>query len=505
MLKNLLTFWSYVKSEEKKLIVFGIILWILTRFVGIGTFLTVDEPLWIDRSTQFVKSLYSLNFSGTFQAATEQASHPGVMLMWLGGFGIIIKNITEVFVNTSVGLDLILIKTPLVIFSALAFSLLVLITKRLIDYKYSVIFMLLLVFEPFLIAYTRLLHLDGLLSLLMFTSMLSLIYFLEKESNGMLIISGIFAGLSFLTKVPSLSLIPFALLIMVIYKKTNIKQVARIFSKWLATSSGIFVLLWPALWVTPAKALGSIFGAADKGLTLTHQGTGYSLMPEFYINSIKYFFSPWGIVLFVIGIFILSYQIFNKRIEKKYWAFLLFAVYFVVGMTIGAKKGERYILPAYPFMLAVSAYAIYFTTTLRQELINKIKYFGVLIPLIVIPYVLSFSPYYLSYFNPFFREPEKIGLGEGLEQAAYYLNQKPNAKDLKVATWYSNVFSKFFIGRSLDVDKNKETDYVVIYRNMKGRAPEDPVTAVFKEFESRTPEKTIIIKNIEYVWIYKNE
>lgn len=69
----------------------------------------------------------------------------------------------------------------------------------------------------------------------------------------------------------------------------------------------------------------------------------------------------------------------------------------------------------------------------------------------------------------------QIGWGEGLDQAARYLNSKPNAKELKVSTYYpSGPFSYFFDGNNHLIEYTSDTssdlwkrfiaaDYAVIY------------------------------------------
>lgn len=502
MSKNLWTYWRSVKSEDKSLIIYSIIIWVMTRFVGIGTFLTVDEPTWIERSTLFVKALLKLNFAATYQAATEQAAHPGALLMWLGGTGVVFKNIIESFFDIPFYLEISLIKLPLVVFSALVFALIVYTLSKIFNKNFAVFSLVFISFEPFLIAYTRLIHLDGILSLLIFASVLLVLYALKKNSTQVYIMSAFVAGLAFATKVPSLSLIPFVFVVTMLIKKLSLKDKLIKFVVWLLIAFSVLFILWPALWVDPMKAVSSIFGAANKGITVNHEGTMYTLQPLFYINSLITYLSPWGIVLFVVGFINMIYLLVRRKPDLNLWLLLAFSIYFIVGMTLGAKKGERYILPSYPFILTISAYGGF---KLFQLTAKRVRLTFLALIAGVILYVLSYHPYYISFYNRLTRQPQKIGLGEGLEKSAYYLNNKPDSKGLTVAAWYSNVFSKYFIGRTIDLDRRSEADYVVIYRNMSGRAQEDPVTKIYQEYLNKRPEYTIYIHGIEYAWIFQNE
>jgi hypothetical protein len=131
-------------------------------------------------------------------------------------------------------------------------------------------------------------------------------------------------------------------------------------------------------------------------------------------------------------------------------------------------------------------------------------------------YVRQTYPYYLDYFNPILGGPEKaaevltIGWGEGLDQAARYLNAKPNAATLLVTSWYRPSFSYFFVGRTRGIpntaDINEEqlrgtldTDYVVTYIHQWQRQIPIPL---LQFLENEEPEHIIYINGLPYVSIY---
>jgi hypothetical protein len=68
-------------------------------------------------------------------------------------------------------------------------------------------------------------------------------------------------------------------------------------------------------------------------------------------------------------------------------------------------------------------------------------------------FALPTFPYYLTYYNPIMggaaRAPQvmMIGWGEGADEAGRYLDAKPNASELRVASGYTNgPLSYFFRG-----------------------------------------------------------
>jgi hypothetical protein len=105
-----------------------------------------------------------------------------------------------------------------------------------------------------------------------------------------------------------------------------------------------------------------------------------------------------------------------------------------------------------------------------------------------------------------------IGWGEGLDQAARYLNSKANAEQLVVSSWYPlGSFSYFFEGQHTLAPKdipdpidNKRhwfsTDYVVFYANQWQR--QLPTPELLAYFFAMPPEHLIRIAGLDYARIY---
>jgi hypothetical protein len=133
---------------------------------------------------------------------------------------------------------------------------------------------------------------------------------------------------------------------------------------------------------------------------------------------------------------------------------------------------------------------------------------------IVLP--LLYLPYFLSYFNPLMggsrKAPEvlQIGWGEGLDEAARYLNAMPGAEDMTVASWYERVFSEFFIGKTINIEDQPtisngeiqnilKADYIVIYYHQFQRAMPENLLEILEDQE---PVHTLWFNGLEYVLIY---
>jgi hypothetical protein len=105
----------------------------------------------------------------------------------------------------------------------------------------------------------------------------------------------------------------------------------------------------------------------------------------------------------------------------------------------------------------------------------------------------------------------QIGWGEGLDQAALYLNNKSNVEQLQAFSWYANgPFSFFFQGQSKNITSNtftqedwqtlNESDYLVIYIHQWQR---DMPAELLSHIQQWEPEHSVWINNIEYAKIYK--
>ena len=105
-------------------------------------------------------------------------------------------------------------------------------------------------------------------------------------------------------------------------------------------------------------------------------------------------------------------------------------------------------------------------------------------------------------------ETMMIGWGEGLDQAARYLNAKPNVQDLKIRSWYPiGPFSFFFNGRTIIEDfapypdELKKSDYYVLYAHQWQR--QLPSKEFVDYFDRQTPEHVIYLNGLDYARLYR--
>jgi hypothetical protein len=122
--------------------------------------------------------------------------------------------------------------------------------------------------------------------------------------------------------------------------------------------------------------------------------------------------------------------------------------------------------------------------------------------------ILPYHPYYLAYYNPLLgggaqaAQRLPVGWGEGMDQVARYLNQKPGAAELRVATPSVTLLAPLFQGHTLRAREWEEADYMVLYvDDVQIRQPD----VVTRFYGVREPEHVVRLYGIEYAWIYRIE
>ena len=95
-----------------------------------------------------------------------------------------------------------------------------------------------------------------------------------------------------------------------------------------------------------------------------------------------------------------------------------------------------------------------------------------------------------------------VGWGEGLDVAARYLNQKPDADQLSAAAWYDWTFAPFFDGQTLEFSAENvlRANHSVFYVNQIQRNIPDPNLITY--FQRRQPELLVRLNGIDYAWVY---
>lgn len=452
------------------------VLYVLSRIhlLGFDIFNT-DVWKWKARIFNFGNGVFTFDF-----VQTIQRYHPGVSLMWLGSIGVKIysfyykvllgitppnNNIEAIFYLhffQKLVITLAIALTVILIFNML---------KQLFTSTYALIFVILLTLEPFFIALTRTIHLEGLMTIFMLASFVffyaHLVNFSKRKH---LVISSFFTALSILTKTSALFLLPFYGLILLLHTYSNNADKSLSFLKkfankkllfnsliislkqylpWILFVVIFFVLLWPAMWVAPGKAMTILFsGIFETGI---EEGHGQIYFNKFVQNpGISFYFVTYFLrssVVLIFGAF--AYFLikpFIKDTKLKDFTFyaVLFVIFYALEMSIPSKKLDRYLLPsiaASTFIATTAYYYIY-----NELTANAKKTFVTVFIAVIVLSNISIHPDYFSYYNPMFG---------GLQKGITVIEPKWLIGQREIVNFFTvekdkNQFEDFPAGSSID-------------------------------------------------------
>ena len=441
--------------------------------------------------------------------------------------------------------------------------------------------------EPFLLAETRRIHTDVLTAeFLLLTVLLWLCYLEDKTPRPRdLFFSGVCFGWACLTKSHASVFLLFLPFLLFWYVKQRRLSGEKMFISALFFSAvTVFTVLctWPYLWtvtlgnryISPllfwgaggtvfwswrklskqsslsrteiillSIGLGLMTGLLATASRLVFERMYYVLMhahelPKLFLGKIRYnpgpLFYPvmgfvWSAPLTLPLTLVAIYGAWRERhqatkIFRITVAFLLFGVFYGIGLSLVAKKIARYLVIFLPAVSLLSAMGVIY---IRQHIGKKSLrwlFIGAIVVLQIVP-VLRLHPYYATYHFPLLpaqwvAKNTTLGGGVGLDVAAAYLNAKPDAQHLQVrVSRFSGSLNKYFVGktwlrrRSQTLEKNVDFDYDVEYvrdRQIQGTpvdtTPENgtpPSALQLREDFHRELEYVVQLNGVDFVWIYR--
>ncbi len=287
---------------------------------------------------------------------------------------------------------------------------------------------------------------------------------------------------------------------------------------WLAVAALTFVLLWPAMWFDPLGILARMVVEAIENARAPHHlhfnffrgVTGPDPGPLFYPTVLLLRLTPMTLAGAVAALLILFRR--EKRRESRQFEMgllFLYIVGFTAFMSLGATKVDRYLLSVFPAVDVLAGVGWYGLFGLVASKLGSARWARSLslVALLQAAFSLPFYPYYFPYYNPLVGGGSQavkilmVGWGEGLDEAARYLNRKENAKDLRIATCYNQQFAPFAVGHSANRYSWFSSDYVVLYSSHVQSGLLEP--KMLNYFRSLQPEHVVRLKGIDYAWIYR--
>ena len=361
--------------------------------------------------------------------------------------------------------------------------------------------MILLIFEPNILAHGALVTTDMGVTFGLFVAVGSFYLYLKKPSGLRLLLAGLASGVCLGTKHSGILIFPILFFLVLselllswdasskkfapgLWRKA-LRQIAS-----MAIICGIaLVVLWstygfryssraPGLAINPALSEYSQ-RIGPRGSAIVLQIAHWHLLPESYLYGLVDIYSPAVIPTFIFGTIYKDKQWFYFPaifVIKSTVAFLLFCclallnaalrdkkcrreilflvipplIYFSVALASGINYGVRHLLPVYPFLIVLIAFSAW-------NLAQRHRAFAVLVALLVVFHIVSSVrsyPNYLSYANELWGGPQNIhriladsnvDWGQGLKVMKRYVDQH-QIKDCWFAYFGSFVVDATYYG-----------------------------------------------------------
>lgn len=505
---------------------------------GLGySYVQPTDPVWVQRGIQFYEAFRHGDFVQTYTKY-----HPGVILMWITGIS---YKIFYAFQEIYLGYvrDLFLYQVDLYgMYSFIVKFFIGSVIGIVLFYCYSSIkkafgqniafwAVFFIITEPFVLGNIRSIHVDALAAFFMFAAVLSfsLLQRYPSKSKKYVLLTGLFTGLALLTKISSLVLIPFFVVSFIISSLFlgKCKIVPR-FVGILAVAVILFFILFPAMWVSPLGTIQKIISDGFLDTALNEESSRILFLSwdtvSFRYKYFSYFLqlifrmSPGLLLLSVLGLYsLLKGKVFSKRVwkEEKILIFLVNSLVFLLGyyvmISISDKKIFRYILPMYPFLAILSAYAtVTLVPSIKKRFRNFIFLFVSLLFVIQVLQPILVYPNFFAYFNPLLGGIDNASKVISLNQDATgyyivgaYLNKKPTATDITVGCYDSGPMQAYFVGNTIKLkltglseDYLENMDYILL--------PSQEGWQYLPE-EGFSLEKIFRINNFDYWYLFRRD
>jgi hypothetical protein len=471
---------------------------LLLRLVPLGRYVTPDEPNWVYRSIRFADALSAHDWT-----AIPPTGHPGVTTMWLGAAGVAVQRLLnpaesaahldwirrlawlapengEAFRHLAFFLPWGRVAVALV--TTLGLFVLYPLLTRLFDRRVALVTVGLLAFDPFLAGHSGLLHTDAPLATFCLLALTAALNGRREPRRAVWwAFTGLFTGLSLLTKIPTLILLPFILLLLAQSAIRRPRSAVVHCSLFIASLFITIFVSYPILWADPTIPLRTLFTFAERHIETVQRpiffagqmtrNPGLAFYPAVFLFRV----SPLSLIGLVIGWIAL-----RRLSPERRFAFLLliaFAVLFGATMTLAAKKHDRYLLPAFPpVTLAAALGWEHLSRRGIRKRVNEERasstpssFTHLLIPLIQLVLMLPSILRPLTAFNLLAggslvaARVLPTSWGEEMGAAACRLNQLPEADQLTVAASSVPSFASLFVGHTVPLDDNTAllADYIV--------------------------------------------
>jgi hypothetical protein len=500
----------------------------------------VSRPLeWYERAVHFWDALLAGDPAGTYQRY-----HPGVTTMWVAGLGLRVYAAIHGWSGDDlldppqssvdyrpypVGVGVAALGVAIALCIGLAYVLLV----RLWSWWVGFVSGCLLALDPFYLEESKVLHIDAMLATLMLVSVLFLLSYVQRKHWAFLVLSGIFAGLAFLTKSPAGILIP-PLALAVSYRHltdariswlNRIGKVARDLATWGFMAVCIFVLLWPAMWIMPGEALSKMVQRVEFHMETVHRNPNFFAGrvitddpgPLFYLATLGWKTTAITLPSFLMAVVFLVQRAKYWRDDVSAWGMLVYACGFTAAMMLAARKELRYLIPVFPALDVLAAWGL----VQAASAVGNLGWFQkrVWVSVVIVAAALTFQAVVVLRLHPYYGTHHNLLLGgsrvaqhvlplgdqgEGADLAARFLNGYPGAERrlAGVHRRLEELSERIFLGRSDGIELPEADYYVFTINSIQRRNRVEYWGEAWEACREKEPLWTISFDGVPYVWVY---
>jgi hypothetical protein len=517
------------------------LLTLIPRVLNLDVFLTVDEPAYAEQARTFLVAASKADW-----AATNQIASPGATAMLTGAIGLVARYLWLGMKGASLqdfAISLPLhpvdprllpaLRLPFALITSLSVPGVYGLARKLFDGKVALLSAVLLALDPFYLAYSRLIALDAFMSIFMFLSLLAFLLFLQKGRSWLyLLISALAGGLAIATRSPAFILMPVAVVLSLLSLTTSdghwrrALSLAMALAVWAGLVGLVFCLLWPTMWVDPIGSFMFVVKQVSESLVFKGSTrspyfnffmgvTGDVPGPLFYPVVLLFHTTPLTLMGATLALSLLFKKGTDGQQRLSILYLLLYSLVYMFLMSLGTLQADRLLSPLFPVIDLLTALTLcYFGPAVFSRL--RLVWWPttlIVAALLQAGFSLPHHPYYLSYYNPLvgggYQAPRflLVGWGEGLDQAAEYLNTQPG--EIRVASGYSGQLKPFCKGQVWGLNEQNlltvlykyEASYVVLYISHAQRNMPSPETVRY--FLSLEPSHVVRIRDVEYARIYR--
>jgi 4-amino-4-deoxy-L-arabinose transferase-like glycosyltransferase len=495
---------------------------LLPRVLDLGAFPDSDERnFWLGRSLEFLQAIQSGSF-----ADTAISTHPGVTTMWLGSAGILLRRaLLEWGVVDAMPYPLLLalMRLPVALVHTAAVLVGYALLRRMFPLALATLAALLWATDPFVIAYSRILHVDGLSTTFATLCLLAAAaYWNHTRHPGLLVLSAACGALAVLSKSPALAVLPLVALAAFWTLDDRLSAIGSRLSAlalWGIAFALTIVAVWPAVWADPLR----VYELLRIGVEV--EGSSPHVIGNFFLGQAtptpdwRYYPAALALrttPLTLAGLLLLPLVWHRARelaaARRSLLLLAVFVVLFVLAMSLFPKKLNRYVVPVFPALDILAAAGIVWAIAALARGHRYVQR-ALLVGVALAAWLNAawWHPYGVVAFNQALGGAQAgartflLGDGEGLAQAADWLHQQPDITGVTVASTMINSFQPLLKpgvqAVSPGAELSEQVGYVLIYLRHTQRGP---LREPFRHFyHHETPLHTVTIHGVTYVWLYQ--